>query len=70
MLEWTKNSSSSRYYTGRMSAFSEISSVDWVFQKKQTKGERYYEKNSENTKRNWIFGGIFFNPVSGSEQLH
>ena len=54
----------------RLSAFSEISSVDWVFQKKQTKGERYYEKNSENTKRNWISGGIFFNPVSGSEQLH
>ena len=54
-----------------MSAFSEMSSVDWVFQKKtDEKVKGIMKESSKNTKRNRISGGIFFNPVSDSEQLH
>ena len=48
--------------------------IDYVYtyksQLRDATKQRYYEESSENTKRNWISGGIFFNPVSGSEQLH
>ena len=39
------------------------------FRRNRRKGERYYEESSENNKRNRISGGIFFNPVSGSEEV-